>query len=405
MGVMPYQLEKGLFPLVIEHYFNQGLDAIAVNAPLPTAMAQTGPQRRLRAIWRYRMIVAALRGGNYNTIRVVTAENSIIYSQIFDQTAQYIPNLRSILAEDWFGMVREGDGWRRQRPADWLPPQTTGMWNGYYGNVELIVCETLLRMLEVSLGIPHGRAVPQGPNDESAFEQQLASTATRVWPLCLFLTCPKPWFECWVTWQCHDKQSALRGQVTVLLATPGHRRPATPSPIDVVGDLRMVPVEDQSGQPVVRNGVAVVAPNPYYLHGVDADPFNSGYVGRYVVGQQLPTRGAEPVAPRVPANHESYQGMWVITHDNHDSTVLFRNFVEPDHPNWDPNREDSVQAWDFPPIATFRPARLAQRADLPGPGPDPYQISGYYDVTVVEPASLDGGIPFPPFASGDANDA
>jgi hypothetical protein len=57
----------------------------------------------------------------------------------------------------------------------------------------------------------------------------------------LFLTCPQPWFETWITWQCHAKNSPVRGQVTVILSTPGHERPVTPSPIDMEADTYSLP--------------------------------------------------------------------------------------------------------------------------------------------------------------------
>jgi hypothetical protein len=85
--------------------------------------------------------------------------------------------------------------------------------------------------------------------------------------------------------------------------------------------------------------------------------------------------------------------MWVVTHANHDSVVVFDNFAEPEPGNWGPNPQDQ-EAWDLPPIATYKPATIAERADaVPPTAPDPAVVSGYYDTSTVQPAALDGGIP------------
>ena len=398
MGVMPYQLEKGLFPFAVERYFNEGLETATggETAGVIVADAATfpGPHRRLRAIWRYGRIAQLLKT-NPASARPVTPENSFVYSGIFTPTLP-IPGLQRIIAEDWFGMTPSAGStlqnpkWTRPDPSAWNASKTTGMWNGYYGNVELIVCETLQRMLEVSLGIPHPQALP-AKGDEAAFEKHLAGQATRVWPVYLFLTCPKPWFEGWVTWQSHAATSPVRGQVTVILATPGHRRPATPSPIDLEDDHEMVPVENAGGVPVLdAQGNVVEKPNPYYLRGRMKLPYNSGYDGRWLLAS---TGGVvASVAGTDPVNALGAQGMWVITHVNHDSAIVWNNFVEPDRPNWNPNTKDPSEAWDLPPIANYRPARWSERADIGGM-PSPTKLTGFDDIVVVQPASLDGGIP------------
>src|SRR5829696_5957198 len=167
---MPYPLEKGLFPLVVEGFFNQGLEAAAPSATPSTILGQRpGPMRRLRAIWRYCEIVEKLRNAktNENSIRQVTKDNSFIHSSLFSGPPP-LPAFQRVIAEDWFGMTPAsgtgsggGPGWRREPTTNWTTSKSLGHWSGYYGNVELILVETLQRMLEVSLGVEHVTAAPK----------------------------------------------------------------------------------------------------------------------------------------------------------------------------------------------------------------------------------------------------
>jgi hypothetical protein len=393
MGDMPYPLEKGLFPLVIEHFFNEGLErSWACARPRWILHKRPGPKRRLRAIWRYCKIAETLRNaeGNEGTISAVTPDNSFIYSSIFtDSRSPGMPHLPQVLiglqrtmAEGWFGMEPNAGGtWNRRPTSTWTSSKSLGRWIGYYGNAELILCETLQRMLEVSLGLEHQTTAPTNRREERAFERRLRRQATRVWPVCVFLTCPQPWFGGWITWKRHRARSAVRGQVTVLVQTPGHDRPITPSPVDHEAD-----------EPQARaEGTNIMLPNPYFLMGVtNGSKYNSGYDGKYI-DQAHQVRGRDP---RTAVND---QGMWIVTHENHDSAIVWSSFAEPPRPNWDPNGPDPAEAWDLPPIATYRCARLDQRADIPGsPAPDPARIDGFFDIVVVSPASRDGGIPSDP---------
>lgn len=408
MGIMPYPLEKGLFPLAVEQFFNQGLDQDLSAAGVAAILGQQpGPMRRLRAIWRYREIADRLRAASQDetTIAAVTADNSFVHSSIFDETSSFwgssifgdaqpeeiaelqgiLAGLQRTLAERWFGMTWDpaggphgGGGWKRRPTTAWSPSASLGHWSGYYGNAELILCETLQRMLEVSLGLDHQDNTPK-PEEVAGFESDLRNKATRVWPVYMFLTCPQPWFGAWITWQCHAASSPLRGQVTVLVQTPGHERPITPSPVDREGDT---PQRDVGG---------VQWPNPYFLHGRETANRNSGYDGPYVDASGNRQGGDPQVAG--PAD----QGMWLVTHENHDSTIVWESFGEPPPgaTTWPPANGDEVEAWELPPIATYRCATLDQRADLGG-SPSRTTLDGYYDIVVVSPASRDGGVPSVP---------
>ena len=91
----------------------------------------------------------------------------------------------------------------------------TGFWVQYFGNVEEIVRQTLIRTIEVSLGLQHGEDVPSGG-------------PRRVLPIELFWKCPQRWFEGWVTWRWDETHGT--GQVTTMFATPGVGQARAPEP-------------------------------------------------------------------------------------------------------------------------------------------------------------------------------
>jgi hypothetical protein len=99
--------------------------------------------------------------------------------------------------------------------------------------------------------------------------------------------------------------------------------------------------------------------------------------------------------------------MWVITHANHDSTVVWTSFVDPPAvPNLDPARQNEAEAWDLAPIAHYRSAPLSERHDVRGlvggaipvaaPAdtemPEMVELPGCRDIVVVSPAARDGGV-------------
>jgi hypothetical protein len=97
-----------------------------------------------------------------------------------------------------------------------VPPwPATGFWFQYYGDVEGIVRETLVRTIEVALGVDHDEELP-------------ADGPTRALPIELFWKCPQRWFEGWVTWRWDERHGT--GQVTAVLATPGSGKPVLENP-------------------------------------------------------------------------------------------------------------------------------------------------------------------------------
>jgi hypothetical protein len=121
------------------------------------------------------------------------------------------------LDRDWFGKVRNGPSWDPQPP---FSGQTTGYWVGYYGLVEEVLREGVIRTMEVSLGITR----EEDPEE-----------ARRHWPVDVNWKCPNPYFEVWVTWRRHHAEPS-QGQVNMLIATPPDKsnrlvtRPTFPPP-------------------------------------------------------------------------------------------------------------------------------------------------------------------------------
>src|SRR5262245_40033529 len=124
MGVMPYQFEKGAFPVALEGWFNAGLDTESPTATAAGLRTLNPPppylDRRLRAIWRYGYIANRLRAG-YE--RDVTPENSFVMSNKFGSLGG--PAFQRTIAEDWFGMqpVKGSNPpkWQRFDPTTWTP--------------------------------------------------------------------------------------------------------------------------------------------------------------------------------------------------------------------------------------------------------------------------------------------
>jgi len=89
--------------------------------------------------------------------------------------------------------------------------------------------------------------------------------------------------------------------------------------------------------------------------------------------------------------------MWVVTHENHDSAILWSTFFEgldfAKTSNFSPGVQ-KPEAWDLPPIASYRPSTIEERDDVritpKSPG-----LTGYDRVVVVQPAGRDGGVTQP----------
>ena len=107
------------------------------------------------------------------------------------------------MEQDWFGSIpTNSGGWADQPPYNHQP---TGYWVGYYGNVQAVLREGLIRAIEVSLGLTHDEDPP--------------GTTPREWPVEVHWKCPNPYFEVWITWRSHG-QGPKAGQVNMTICTP-----------------------------------------------------------------------------------------------------------------------------------------------------------------------------------------
>jgi hypothetical protein len=157
---MPYHLEKGPLLAVLDDFCNGGSTA-----------------RLLKAL-------LALRAGT-----------ALVDVGLFDS-----PNLYSGTYPPPYAGP---DQLKEHFNNHWLGNPGPSHWQSYDGPVEAIMRETLIRALELILGVRHD------PTNQ-------APSPTRHWTVDFWWKCPQPWFEGWVTWRQHGGQ----GKVTVIFATP-----------------------------------------------------------------------------------------------------------------------------------------------------------------------------------------
>jgi hypothetical protein len=105
---------------------------------------------------------------------------------------------------DWFGIKPDGDG----------TSGTSRYWGYWRGDAQGIIRETMVRAIEVALGLEHG--------------EDDAGTDRRHWHVSLLTACGIRWFEGWINWR-RVGADPDGGHVMVLLLTPTHGKPADPT--------------------------------------------------------------------------------------------------------------------------------------------------------------------------------
>jgi hypothetical protein len=297
VGLMPYHLEKGHYLLLIEATLNEGIEAVVDDDSETTF---PGLARRYSMLEYMRGVVA--RPCNLQTGEAET-DGLLTWPDFMADDDVGFPISR-IMAQNWFGYRIRPDG---SLDTSRHPNKPTGMWDGYQGNVERIVATTLVRTIEVSLGLDHDAAIPTGPPPRS-------------WPIYFFFKCQQPFFEGWVTWQCHSVNRRAAGQVTVMFATPGHNHPVSdhPIPIDPDGDHK------DNFVPTLRND-----------------------------GEFL----EEPItAPADDPDGKPHQGVWVVTHRDHKKLSVFDTSVPSSYLEWGPPVLPIIAPENFCDIVTVQPA-------------------------------------------------
>jgi hypothetical protein len=215
---MPYQLEKGPYFAVTESL----LDDIP---------------RRIEAL-------ARSRGGDpiddmpgLDSASLVVAPSTAAAALLAGQFHQN---------HDWYGMnLNPVTGkWDPQPPFS-QGNRTTGYWHNWYGNPDLIMRETFIRAIEVSLGVPHD---PKNLDTTS-----IAVAKKHEWPIEVFWRCPAPWFETWVTWRGTEnpgQSTDKTGHVTVHVHSPSHDNAALiESPIRSAPDNARAEYKDEPNTP------------------------------------------------------------------------------------------------------------------------------------------------------------
>jgi hypothetical protein len=165
---MPYNLERGPYLAMLEDLLNK--------EPLHCLDSLRDHDKPVTALLRD--LVVPIDGGPYpDTSRL----------------ADHIDH-------DWFGIPPGGAG----------AEGTSRYWDYWEGDAQGIARETLVRALEVALGLEH---------------EEAAAGATRRWPISILTACAIRWFEGWVYWRRIDAEPE-GGHIVVLVLTPSHGKPA-----------------------------------------------------------------------------------------------------------------------------------------------------------------------------------
>ena len=300
MGLMPYHLEKGHFLLLLEDTLNEGIEAVVDNDSVVTF---PGLARRYSMLEYMRTVVA-------RPCDLVNGEpedgSSLWWPGWMTDSDVGFASFKAV-AKEWFGYRIRDDGSLDTKPH---PNKPTGMWDGYQGNVERIMANVFVRAIEVSLGMDHDAATPTG-------------APPRCWPIYFFFKCQQPFFEGWVTWQCHSLNRRAAGQVTVMFATPGHNHPVSDHPIPIVTAGSHV----DTLIPTLRNdGEFLENPVSALAHDTLGEP---------------------------------HQGVWVITHRDHKRLNVFDTSVPSAYLEWGPPLLPIIAPENFCDVVTVQPAALS----------------------------------------------
>ena len=135
--------------------------------------------------------------------------------------AAEIDALREHINRDWFGLRRGANGvWGAASvpdPARLDALAATGSWRGWHGDAEAISRETVIRALEVSLGLGHLDWTGKRKQTLQEYGIPRGTEPPRNWPIEFWCVSPLPVFQAAVSWR---EATPPEGRVTVTWLVP-----------------------------------------------------------------------------------------------------------------------------------------------------------------------------------------
>lgn len=196
----------------------------------------------------------------------------------------------------WYGLEVLAGTVHPRQPAGLT---STGWWNKWRGDAHGIMRETLIRALEVSLGLDHLGEAPD-PDDVEP---------ERCWQIHFLWVCGSPKFEGWLHWRKNMPDPSQGGVVTVVFSTPGNSESPLSLTLLAEDEDQTLPPEDRLltvGEPYELIRSEVDASGPAY----DIETDWSGYGDTDAIG-----RGPVKVAgDQSSATMNTDRGLVVIGH-------------------------------------------------------------------------------------------
>jgi hypothetical protein len=278
---MPYSMEVGPYLSLFESYFNDD--------PKRAVDALNSLRTQSNNIASHQVAAAEGQAGQAQTDRTaLEADNR--FTDIFlkvpfteleggPSNRRTTEGLVDYMDQSWFGLpARNG---ATSTAGAQVP---VGVWEGWEGQAQAIVRETIIRALEVSLGLDHSY-------------EPIDGAVGQHWPLGLRAVCGLRWWEGWIRWLRWETS----GYVDVIFLTP-------PNSIgDAVEPVLLRPIGTRRKPPAGDN---------YEVQPIRAD----GKQGLWVVGALLEEKedpswvtsswvtandlGLPPVAPKYRASDE-----------------------------------------------------------------------------------------------------
>lgn len=159
-----------------------------------------------------------------------------------------VEEFKNHINKDWFG-YRQGEDGGLEPPGapdlarrDTIAP--TGAWKDWAGDAEGIVRETLIRAIEVSLGLSHLKWNGDRQNPLADYRVVRGEPCARNWPIEFWCVGPVPVFQGSVTW----RQDGEGGRVIVTWLLPSAANPVASDFSRSTGDFIVNPANPSDGE-------------------------------------------------------------------------------------------------------------------------------------------------------------